>query len=779
MEYSYLFQSCIENAENFATKNGIVISPELLFYALSNMKEIKDVYNFCNIDIETLTTDLVCTIHESEECSGTVYEEDAKQLLFEVEKLFISENGADTDARLTVDYLFKGACEAYPEIFEYYEGAGLDIEDDDALTGFIECFEELESFCSAVKSTLGLFMGKDENGNPYLLMGTNPVGSNLEGISSKSNKGGTEKGSQKDKPWSSFCIDLCEEVKKHPEPLVGRETEMNQTLRVLCRKEKSNVMHLGEAGVGKTAMTLGLARKLNANNVPCKLRNHKLFSLNMGSLMAGTHYRGDLEERVRCLISDLEEMGNAILYIDEIHMIVGNGNESMDVGNLLKQALLNTNIKFIGSTTFEEYRRYIEKDKALCRRFKVVELKEPTQEETKEIIGGIIDYYQDFHGVKYTDDAIDSAISLSSKYISDKFLPDKAIDLIDEAGAEVSKNRTSGGTEVVSYETITKSDIEEIISESYHIPKETVKTSEGQKILELEKSINAKVFGQNEAIKSCIDTIKLSRVGLTEPNKPIASLLFVGQTGVGKTEIVKQIASVMGIKLIRFDMSEYMDSTSVNKLIGASAGYVGYEDGGLLVEQIRKNPHCVLLLDEIEKAHPLVFNSLLQVMDNATLTDNKGRVADFKNVLLIMTSNAGADNVMKKGLGFGQSSSYVDDSAMDSAVEKTFTPEFRNRLTRIIKLNPMSDEMADKIVDKYLTQFADIMLTKGIKVTYADDVHTFIKERGVTKEFGARPIIKAVDEYIKMLFVDKLLTGELKDGSECRISVGGSKLVLE
>lgn len=586
------------------------------------------------------------------------------------------------------------------------------------------------------------------------------------------------RGKKSDVNWKNYCKDLLEEERNSSKILVGREKELDETIRILCRKEKANPIHLGDAGVGKTEITLGLARKINNNDVPEKLKGSKLYSLDMGGLLANTEYRGEMEGRLKSVITELEKQSNegmVILYIDEIHMIEGAGKTeggSMDVANLIKPLLTKSNIRVIGATTYEEYKQCIEKDKALARRFKLVTVVEPTPSEAKEILRGIAPLYEEYHHVKYENAALDEIVDLTTKYVHDKKLPDKAIDIMDEAGANISKNYKEGDKDVV----ITSSMIEEIIANSYNIPVETVVEDDIKKLRELEDNVKEHVFGQDEAVKECVDSIKLSRLGLTDENKPIASLLFVGQTGVGKTEVAIQLSKALGIDFVRFDMSEYSDDMSVTKLIGASAGYVGYEDGGLLVEEIRKHPHCVLLLDEIEKASPKVFNTLLQVMDNATLTDNKGRQADFKNVLIIMTSNAGASGIARNGLGFGSDSKVIDFSNMDKAVKDIFTPEFRNRLTNIVKFNSMSDVMAELIVRKRLDEFIDVLSTKNITAKYNDDVVNLIKTKGITKEFGARELLRVINKEIKMAFVDLMLNGK---SNKVSITVQDNNIVLK
>ncbi len=568
--------------------------------------------------------------------------------------------------------------------------------------------------------------------------------------------------------FEDYCSDMLKVAEQHEEPVIGRDNEIDRTIRVLCRKNKSNVIYVGEAGVGKTALAIGLAKKIISGDTPEKLRGSEFYSLDIGALMAGTCYRGDLEERLKNVINVLKQKEKVILFIDEIHMITGGQAEgSMNLANLIKTSLLDTNIKYIGATTQKEYKATIEKDNAFARRFKVIDIVEPSPEDTKSIIKEVIHYYADFHDVGYTPEAINSAVDLSVKYIHDKFLPDKAIDIIDEAGAYLSKSDVHGGL-------VDRQLIETIVSENCRIPKETVTTEDNNLIFNLESKIKKKVFGQDEAIAECVKAIKLSRAGLTMDNKPVASLLFVGQTGVGKTEIARQVADALNIDFIKFDMSEYSDKTSVGKLIGAGAGYVGYEDGGLLVEKIRQHPHCVLLLDEIEKAHSEIFNVLLQVMDDAKLTDNKGRMADFKNVVIIMTSNAGASDLVHKGLGFNSSDS-VDVSSIEKAVKSTFSPEFRNRLTNTIILNSMTDEMARNIAKKQLDDLKDRLNSKGIKIDYTSGVVDYCVKHGISKEFGARPIIRLIDNDIKMLLVDDILT---KSVSRCKLSVKNDKVVL-
>lgn len=542
--------------------------------------------------------------------------------------------------------------------------------------------------------------------------------------------------------------------------LIGREDVLERTIEVLCRKNKNNPIHVGEPGVGKTAIALGLARLILNGKVPDKLKEAEIFSIDIGGILAGTKYRGDFEERMKKVLDEISNHHNPIVYIDEIHNIVGTGSlnsGSLDASNLLKPYLLQGKIKFIGATTFEEYKKYFEKDKGLSRRFQVIEVNETSVEETIEILLGLKKSYEQYHNVRYSDKAIRAAVMLSDKYINDRFLPDKAIDVIDEAGAYLNINKNE---KIVNEEII-----EEIISRICKIPKKTVESNELENLKNLDKSLSENIYGQDNAIKEVSKCIKLSRAGLNDENKPIASMLFVGPTGVGKTEIAKTISKELGIELVRFDMSEYGEKHAASKLIGAPPGYVGYEEGGLLTDTIRKKPHCVLLLDEIEKAHEDIFNVLLQVMDYATLTDNQGKKADFRNVIIIMTSNAGAKNIGKSLVGFGERK--VMNTAIEEEVKKIFTPEFRNRLDSILVFNNIDKDMALMITKKELNKFKDKLSLKNINIEFTRKCMLEIARRGVSKEFGAREIIRVVNSEIKMLLVEEILFGDLKNGGNC------------
>ena len=586
-----------------------------------------------------------------------------------------------------------------------------------------------------------------------------------------------ERESQKKEPLiKSLTSNLNEYVKnEYTDPLIGRDEILNRTIQILCRRTKNNPIHVGEPGVGKTAITLGLARLINEGKVPEKIKNAEIFSLDIGATLAGTKYRGDFEERIKKVLNEISNHENPIVYIDEIHTIVGAGaigGGSLDTSNLLKPYLMDGKIKFIGATTFDEYKKYFEKDKALSRRFQTIEVKETSVEETIKIIEGLKSNYETYHNVKYTNEAIKVAVELSSKYINDRFLPDKAIDIIDEAGSYISMNRKDSNEKIIDEKTI-----EEVISKVCHIPKNTVEKDEISSLKELEDNLEKNIFGQNKAIHEVVRCIKMSRAGLNEENKPISSLLFVGPTGVGKTQLSKTLAESLGVKLIRFDMSEYSEKHAAAKLIGAPPGYVGYEEGGLLTDTIRKNPYCVLLLDEVEKAHPDILNVLLQVMDYATLSDNQGRKADFRNVVLIMTSNAGAKNIGKSVIGFGER--VIKGEAIMEEVKKFFSPEFRNRLDKIVVFNHLNNEMALDIARKELNKFNEHLLKKNVKVNFDDKCISFVANKGVSQEYGAREIIRIINQEIKPMLVDEILFGSLNKGGEITLDVKDNKFIYK
>ena len=552
---------------------------------------------------------------------------------------------------------------------------------------------------------------------------------------------------------------------KDVNPLIGREKELDRTIQILCRKDKNNPLHIGEPGVGKTAITYGLVQMIRENRVPEALAGARIFSLDLGGMLAGTQYRGDFEKRLKKVLSDISCEEKPIIYIDEIHNISGAGavgESSIDASNMLKPYLTDGHIRFIGATTYEEYKKYFEKNKSLVRRFQNIEIKEPSEDETIRILEGLKDKYEDFHGVKYSKGVIEYAVQMSSKYINERYLPDKAIDLIDEAGAYRKLHPTDKKVQIVD-----KKIINEVLTTICRVPVYSVKTDDVSGLSNLEKRMKKKIFGQDEAVEHVVNAVKFSKAGLLDENKPLASLLFVGPTGVGKTEIAKTLAEELGIRLIRFDMSEYGEKHAVAKLIGAPAGYVGYEEGGLLTESIRKNPSSVLLLDEIEKAHSDIYNVLLQVMDYATLTDNQGRKADFRNVIVIMTSNAGASQIGKKMIGFG--SENQNEGVIMEAVKQTFQPEFRNRLNKIVVFNSMDEDMASRIAERKLSELVSKLSARKIKLSVDKSSVQLIIKRGITPEFGAREVDRIIRNDIKPLFVDKILFGTLKKGGDIKL----------
>lgn len=570
-----------------------------------------------------------------------------------------------------------------------------------------------------------------------------------------------------------YAVCINDEVKNSC-PLIGREAELERTMQVLCRRQKNNPLHVGEPGVGKTAITYGLAARINEGRVPEKLKNARIYGIDLGSMLAGTQFRGDFEKRLKAVMEELKEEENPILYIDEIHNLVGAGavnGGSMDASNLLKPYLTDGKLKFIGATTYEEYKKYFSKDKSLVRRFQNIDIKEPTVEETVEILNGLKPYYEKFHHVRYQKGTMEHAASLSEQYINERYLPDKAIDLIDEAGAYLELHPKNKKIQVVD-----KKLVEEVLAKICRIPKQTVETEERQKLARLERELKGRVFGQEAAVDQLTNAIKLSKAGLSEENKPVGSLLFVGPTGVGKTELAKSVAEVLGIRLVRFDMSEYSEKHTVAKLIGSPAGYVGYEEGGLLTEAIRKNPHCVLLLDEIEKAHSDIYNILLQIMDYATLTDNQGRKADFRSVILIMTSNAGAEKADRASIGFG--GRQLNEEGITDEVKRVFRPEFRNRLDRIIIFRPLDAAMADRIVGKEFGNLARKAAEKNVELTLSRACRKYLAAKGVSREYGAREIKRIIGQEIKPLLVDEMLFGRLKKGGSCEIDYDGDQVIL-
>ncbi len=587
-----------------------------------------------------------------------------------------------------------------------------------------------------------------------------------------------DKAAAKDKKETAldqFCVNLNEKAMAGKvDPLIGRGPEVDRTIQILCRRSKNNPLYVGDPGVGKTAIAEGLARKIIEGEVPEVLRNAVIYSLDMGALLAGTRYRGDFEERLKQVVNELEKMPEAVLFIDEIHTVIGAGATSggaMDASNLLKPALSGGTIRCIGSTTYKEFRNHFEKDRALLRRFQKIDVNEPTVEDTIKILKGLRTAFEEHHKVKYTTDAIKTAVELSARYINDRKLPDKAIDVIDEVGAmqmlvPPSKRK----------KTITAREIEAVIATMARIPPKSVSSDDRQALEHLERDLKRVVFGQDKAIEVLSSAMKLSRAGLRDPDKPIGSFLFSGPTGVGKTEVSKQLAQILGIPIQRFDMSEYMERHSVSRLIGAPPGYVGFDQGGLLTDAIDQQPHCVLLLDEIEKAHPDLFNILLQVMDNGRLTDHHGKTVDFRNVVLIMTTNAGASDMAKQGIGFGDVSKA---DAGDEAVKRMFSPEFRNRLDAIVPFAYLGTEVIARVVEKFVLQLELQLAEQNVHIQFDSDAREWLGKRGYDKLYGARPMSRLIQEKVKQPLAEELLFGKLRHGGEVHVSVKDEALAFE
>jgi ATP-dependent Clp protease ATP-binding subunit ClpA len=584
-------------------------------------------------------------------------------------------------------------------------------------------------------------------------------------------EGAAEKEEDQTKPvgeaLGAYCVDLNQRAREgKTDPLIGRHAEVERAIQILCRRRKNNPLLVGDPGVGKTAIAEGLAKKIVDGEAPAILADAVIYSLDMGALLAGTRYRGDFEERLKAVVKELEEQPKAVLFIDEIHTVIGAGATSggaMDASNLLKPALQSGQLRCMGSTTYKEYRQHFEKDRALARRFQKIDVVEPSIDDTIKIVMGLKPYFEEFHGLKYTNDAIKTAVDLSAKYMTDRKLPDKAIDVIDEAGAaqwllpEGKRRKQIGAKE-----------IEIVISKMARIPAKQVSKSDSEQLRSLENDLKRVVFGQDNAIKALSTAIKLARAGLREPNKPIGCYLFSGPTGVGKTEVAKQLSSILGVEMLRFDMSEYMERHTVSRLIGAPPGYVGFDQGGLLTDGVDQHPHCVLLLDEIEKAHPDLFNILLQVMDNGTLTDSNGKKVDFRNVILIMTTNAGASDAAKESIGFGRGKREDEN---EEAIKRLFTPEFRNRLDATIPFAGLSQEIIEMVVDKFILQLEAQLADRNVTIALTAKARKWLAVRGYDEAFGARPLGRLIQEHVKKPMADELLFGSLQKGGGVKIDV--------
>ena len=606
----------------------------------------------------------------------------------------------------------------------------------------------------------------------YISHGISKISDDMDELDAMSQEEGNVDADQQ--PLENYTVNLNQRAMQgHIDPLIGRDDEIERTIQTLCRRRKNNPLLVGEAGVGKTALAEGLAKRIVDNEIPDVLKDCTIYSLDLGALVAGTKYRGDFEKRLKAVLKHLKMREGSILFIDEIHTIIGAGSASggvMDASNLIKPVLASGELKCIGSTTYSEFRSIFEKDHALARRFQKIDLPEPSVDETFEILKGLKTRFEEHHDVEYSISALRSAAELSERYITDRFLPDKAIDVIDEAGAHRQLHSNE------SKSSINVKDIESIVAKIARIPSKTVSTSDTEVLKNIERDLNLVVFGQGDAIDSLSTAIRMSRSGLGNPDKPIGSFLFTGPTGVGKTEVCKQLANIMGVELVRFDMSEYMERHTVSRLLGAPPGYVGFDDGGLLTEAINKQPHSVLLLDEIEKAHPEVFNILLQVMDHGTLTDSNGRKTDFRNVILIMTSNAGAQVMDRRSMGFTEQKNELDGA---EELKKVFTPEFRNRLDAIVQFGTLDESTLSHVVDKFLIELETLLDAKKVAINVDSDARKWLSEKGYDPKMGARPMARVIQEYLKKPLANDLLFGELSHGGSVKVSVADGELDIQ
>lgn len=750
------------------------VTPELLLYMISGHHTFREAFENCGGDTDKLQDNLKAYLSQNLMPSGMV---DKPEMSAGLETVLITaQETADNCGKEVVElshlvYGFYSLEESYAIYYMETQGVGKT----DLLQALTAIYDVIRERYRKRKSKSGRRQSQGAaGGQEKKPADQNPFQGGVEDQEGDFGEQDGDDGRKKQPRWQRYAACLNERL-DGLNPLIGREDELERTMQILCRKEKNNPLHIGEPGVGKTAIVYGLARLLNEGKVPKPLEGAKIYSLDLGSLLAGTQYRGEFEKRFGEVMDGVSQEERPIVYIDEIHNIVGAGavsGGSLDISNMLKPYLASGQIRFIGATTYEEYKKHFEKSKSLVRRFQNVEIKEPNEEDTVKILEGLKKHYESYHGVRYGKGVLEYAVKMSARYINERYLPDKAIDLIDEAGAYRRLHPLDQKTQ-----SIGKGLIDEILSRICQIPKQVVESDEVEQLGTLDKRLSARVFGQEEAVGQVVNAVKFSRAGLLEAGKPLASLLFVGPTGVGKTEIARSLADELGIRLIRFDMSEYGEKHAVAKLIGAPAGYVGYEEGGLLTEEIRKNPHAVLLLDEIEKAHPDIYNILLQVMDYATLTDNQGRKADFRNVILIMTSNAGASRVGKAGIGFGDQT--VQSDVILEEVKKTFQPEFRNRLNRIVVFRAMDDAMAARIVDKKLLELETMLEQKKIGFTASEDAKQLLKEKGISQEYGAREIERVIASEIKPLLVDEILFGSFKRGGSCRLECREKEFYLE
>lgn len=795
MTFSTEITEIIARTISYAKKEGLeYITPELLLFETCREEAFIDAFTDCGGSIRKLMEDLEANISETVYSAANVnpgFSDSAEFVL-----AYAGEQAASSGKEIVgISHLIHALFQL-KDSYAVYFIRKQDIEEADLIRSLIA--DEYDE--GADDDDKSVFKNVDDDYDD--IDDDQDIYSDVEDGRRSSIRAG-KISHNKSGSWEQYapCMnDMLENVN----PLIGRDKEVERTIQILCRKDKNNPLHIGEPGVGKTAITYGLARLINENKVPEELSGAKIFMMDLGGMLAGTQYRGDFEKRFKRVLREIEKEDKPIIYIDEIHNLYGagaTGEGSYDASNMLKPYLTEGHIRFIGATTYEEYKKYFEKSKSLVRRFQNVEISEPTVEETVDILKGLKPRYEEFHNVKYADGILEYAAQAAKKYINERFLPDKAIDLIDEAGSyrklhpvETGQDRASEiagsvqedsvnpdtvqdhSVKCIAAQIVDKETINKVLTDICRVPIETVETDGNEGLINLEENLKKQIFGQDEAITQVTNAVKFSKAGLLEDGKPLASLLFVGPTGVGKTEIARQLAEQLGVKLIRFDMSEYEEKYAVSKLIGASAGYIGYENGGLLTEAVRKNPSAVLLLDEIEKAHEDIYNILLQVMDYATLTDNQGRKADFRNVIIIMTSNIGADKVGQNTIGFH--SERKDKSVMMEDVKKSFKPEFRNRLSRIVIFNSMSDEMASSIIEKMLCQLEAMLKARNIELKTDEKAFALIKKKGINEEYGAREVERVIRNEIKPLFVDSILFGELKHGGKIKLSAEDESFIV-
>jgi ATP-dependent Clp protease ATP-binding subunit ClpA len=717
------------------------LSIEHIFFALLHDVQIVDILKHCGGDVATLKKEMERYLDDKVECLPEGVEKTLQQTL--------------------------GFQRVVQRAAAHVQSAGK--EEIDVENILVALFREPESHAAFLLAQQGVTRLDVVSYLSHGISKTSQPSNAREGDGEAEESEADEAGAMRPtmKPLQAFTVNLVELAAQGKiDPLIGRDKEIERTIRVLCRRRKNNPVFVGDAGVGKTAIAEGFALKVHRGEVPDKLKGLNVYSLDMGALLAGTRFRGDFEQRLKDVLGALKKEPGAILFIDEIHTVVGAGatsGGSLDASNILKPALASGELRCIGATTHHDYKSFFERDRALARRFQKIEIAEPTVDEAHQILKGLKSRYEEHHGVTYTENALRSAAELAAKHINDRFLPDKAIDVIDEAGASAQVKPSAGAKKVVR----TK-DVEQVVASIAKIPPRSVSVDDRERLSTLDRDLKLTVFGQDEAIHTLVSAIKLSRAGLGHPEKPIGSFLFCGPTGVGKTEVAKQLATALGVQFVRFDMSEYMEKHTVSRLIGAPPGYVGFDQGGLLTDAIRRTPHAVLLLDEIEKAHPDLFNILLQVMDHATLTDNNGRKADFRNVILIMTTNAGAMEMAAAAIGFGGRSN-LDKGP--KAIERLFTPEFRNRLDATVSFHSLSPEIVERIVDKFVMELDAQLNEKKVFLELAPAARKYLAAKGYDPTFGARPMARLIQQEIKRALAEEILFGRLKDGGKATIDL--------